>query len=87
MEGGIKNAPAMPRMGFLGASRGMAKANLGNEPQGNQERRPGENLISDPHSDHIMAVGGGGSLGSPALVSGKKISKAASITNTAAPRR
>jgi hypothetical protein len=36
-------------------------------------------------ADHIMAVGGAGSLGSPAAVSGRKIIKAASKIITTAP--
>src|SRR5690348_2544980 len=37
--------------------------------------------------DHIIAVGGAGSLGSPALVSGRKIIKAASSPSTTIPAR
>jgi hypothetical protein len=36
---------------------------------------------------YIMAVGGGGSLGSPALVIGTKISSTAKIPSTRVPKR
>jgi len=38
-----------------------------------------------PHSDYIMAVGGAGSLGSPAAETGTKIIKAANPANTIIP--
>lgn len=89
MESGIKHAgPSEIDQGQPAGSRGnglarsvVAKAKQANEHHGNEEHRP------HPDSDHIIAVGGAGSLGSPALVSGKKISKAASITSTPAARR
>lgn len=56
-------------------------------PMGAKEHGPGQTVILNPHWDHMIAVGGGGSWGSPALVSGKKISRAASITSTTAARR
>src|ERR1700722_11002159 len=39
------------------------------------------------HNHYIIAVGGAGSLGSPALVSGSKIMRAASRAITATPTR
>src|SRR5712692_8986652 len=71
----------------------MPKPDDRDEDESREEDRPSACVVEVFHSDvhcfgcYIMAVGGAGSLGSPALVSGQRIIKAASPTNTTVPAR